>query len=183
MAKLMDVEAAPEEIAPEDFRSVLGHFCSGVTVVTAAEGGQLAGLTCQSFFSLSLSPPLVAFSPARSSRSYPIIRKSQAFCINVLSDGQQDLCERFARTGADKWRDVAWRPAPSGSPVLDGVLAWIDCRIEAEYETGDHFLTVGRVLALKAARARPLLYFKGAFANLHPEADDAEPALKSANQA
>jgi flavin reductase (DIM6/NTAB) family NADH-FMN oxidoreductase RutF len=138
-------------------------------------------MTCQSFFSLSLDPPLVAFSPSRTSRSYPVIRRARAFCINVLTEDQRELCDRFAQRGADKWRHVPWTPAPSGSPVLEGVLAWIDCRLEAEYETGDHFLTVGRVMALEAAHARPLLYFRGTFANLHPEAD-ADAGLKRAGR-
>jgi flavin reductase (DIM6/NTAB) family NADH-FMN oxidoreductase RutF len=182
MAELVEMDGGWEEVRPDDFRNVLGHFCSGVTVVTASAAGDLAGMTCQSFFSLSLRPPLVAFSPARTSRSYPVIRRAQSFCINVLTEDQKDLCHRFARTGADKWRDVAWTPTPSGNPILDGVLAWIDCRVEAEYETGDHFLTVGRVTALKAAQARPLLYFKGAFANLHPGEQIPEAALKRAGQ-
>lgn len=166
MTGLVRHTQAAQDVAPADFRSVLGHFCSGVTIVTAASGGELAGLTCQSFFSLSLDPPLVAFSPSRISRSYPLIRQAGAFCINVLSEQQQDLCAAFARTG-DRWRDVDWTPGPTGSPVLPEVLAWIDCRVEAEYETGDHFLTIGRVVALEAREAgRPLLYFKGAFADL-----------------
>ena len=118
--------------------------------------------------------------PARSSRSYPVIRRAGAFCINVLTEDQRELCDRFARRGADKWRRTPWTPAPSGSPVLEGVLAWIDCRLEAEYETGDHFLIVGRVMALEAAHARPLLYFRGGFANLHPEDGRGETAPKRA---
>jgi flavin reductase (DIM6/NTAB) family NADH-FMN oxidoreductase RutF len=155
-----------EGIATADFRAVLGHFCTGVTVVTAVIDGQTAGFTCQSFFSLSLDPPLVAFSPAKSSRSYRRIKRAKAFCVNILAEDQQDLCAAFARSGTDKWKDVAWRPAPSGSPILEGVLAWIDCVHEVEHEAGDHFLTIGRVTALEARYTRPLLYFRGAFANL-----------------
>ena len=152
-----------EPIAHDDFRRILGHFCSGVTVVTAARGEERFGMTCQSFFSLSLDPPLVAFSPAKSSGSYPLIRETGAFCINVLSDAQKTLCSGFARSGIDKWAGISSTPGVTGSPILDGVLAWIDCTHEAEHDAGDHWIVVGRVRALEANDHRPLLFFKGAF--------------------
>lgn len=158
-------------MSPLDFRSTLGHFCSGIVVVSALNDGVPVGMTCQSFFSLSLDPPLIAFSPAKSSKSYPLIRSSGAFCINILEEAQQALCANFARSGTDKWQQVAWKPGPTGSPVLEGVLAWIDCHLEAEYEAGDHYLVVGRVVGLNSTadnRARPLLYFKGAYSSLQP---------------
>ncbi|MBA2934795.1 flavin reductase family protein [Sphingomonas sp. CGMCC 1.13654] len=156
----------PEAFGAEDFRRTLGHFASGVTIVTAASGAERFGMTCQSFFSLSLDPPLVAFSPAKSSRSYPAIREAGSFCINVLSAAQQDLSLGFARSGADKWADVAWRPGVTGSPILEGVLAWIDCTLEAEHDTGDHWLVIGRVRALEGSDHKPLLFFKGGFQQL-----------------
>ncbi|MEV6344346.1 flavin reductase family protein [Actinoplanes sp. NPDC051851] len=150
-----------------EFRRVLGGFCSGVTVVTAMADGVPVGMTCQSFFSLSLDPPLIAFSPSRSSTSYPRIRSSGSFCVNILEAGQEELCRQFARSGTDKWRDVPWRPGVTGSPVLDGVLASIDCALERDLETGDHYLTIGRVVALESTPdRRPLLFFNGAFERL-----------------
>ncbi|MFC0534092.1 flavin reductase family protein [Phytohabitans kaempferiae] len=156
------------EIPPAAYRQVLGHFCSGITVVTAIADGTPAGLTCQSFFSVSLDPPLVAFSSARTSKSYPAIQRAQSFCINILAQGQQALSTIFARSGPDKWRDVSWRPGRrTGSPILDGVLAWVECTTVAEHEAGDHFLTIGRVVSLEHTGAtEPLLYFRGAYGRL-----------------
>ncbi len=150
-----------------EFRRVLGGFASGVTVVTAVLDGEPVGMTCQSFFSLSLDPPLIAFSPARTSRTYPLIRRSGSFCVNILEAGQEELCRQFARSGTDKWRGVGWRPGVTGSPVLDGVLASIDCELERDLETGDHYLTIGRVVDLASTPGRrPLLFFNGAFERL-----------------
>lgn len=152
--------------SPAEFRRVLGHFCSGLTIVAGALDGAPYGFTCQSFFSLSLDPPLVAFAPSRISRSYPSIRRSGAFCINILADDQGELCRRFASSTTDKWSGVDWRPGATGSPIVDGVLAWIDCRLEVEHDGGDHYLTVGRVAAMAARDGQPLTYFKGGFARL-----------------
>jgi flavin reductase (DIM6/NTAB) family NADH-FMN oxidoreductase RutF len=158
--------ADDKAVDPSDFRAVLSHFCSGVTIVTALVDGEPAGFTCQSFFSLSLDPPLVAFSPAKTSDSYRRIRHSTAFCINILAENQQDLCARFGRSGPDKWREVSWRTSATGSPILEGVLAWIDCRHEVEHEAGDHYVTIGRVVGLEAGKGRPLLYYRSAYASL-----------------
>ena len=159
-----------EPLAPDEFRNVLGHFCSGITVVTAALDGQTFGMTCQSFFSVSLDPPLVAFAPSKTSRSYAEIRKAGAFCLNILSEDQQEMCGGFARSGVDKFAGVGWTEGPTGSPIIDGVLAWVDCTLEAEHEAGDHQLVVGRVVALKAYDHRPLLYFKGKYRRLELDA-------------
>ena len=110
-------------------RDVLGHFATGVVVVTArAPGGDPLGFTCQSFASLSLEPPLVSFAPARSSTTWPRIRDIGAFCVNVLSAEHRDLSVGFARSGlaVDKFAGVSWCPAPSGAPVLERVSAWVD---------------------------------------------------------
>jgi 3-hydroxy-9,10-secoandrosta-1,3,5(10)-triene-9,17-dione monooxygenase reductase component len=159
-----------------EYRRVLGGFCSGLTVITAVVDGVPAGMTCQSFFSLSLDPPLIAFSPSVRSASYPRIRRSGSFCVNILEAAQQPLCEQFSRSGTDKWRGVSWRPGTTGSPVLDGVLASVDCRLERELETGDHYLTIGRVVALEATPGRqPLLFFNGSYERL-----DGRPSGKAA---
>ena len=144
-------------------RHVVGHFCSGVTIVTAMDGASPVGLTCQSFVSLSLDPPLVGFSPSKASTSYPAIRRAAGFCINVLAEDQGTLCRDFGRSGPNKWLGVEWRHAPSGAPILEGALAWIDCTFEAEHEVGDHYFTVGRVKALDAEDRRPLVYFRSGF--------------------
>jgi flavin reductase (DIM6/NTAB) family NADH-FMN oxidoreductase RutF len=145
-------------------RDVLGHFASGVTVVTAMADGGPVGFTCQSFSSLSLDPPLVVFAPARSSRTWPRLREIGAFCVNVLAEDQQDVSRGFARSGVDRFAGVPWTPSPSGAPVLGGVVAWIDCTLWAEYDGGDHTLVAARVLDLGADSSRPpLVFHRGAY--------------------
>jgi 3-hydroxy-9,10-secoandrosta-1,3,5(10)-triene-9,17-dione monooxygenase reductase component len=148
----------------DSFRATLGHFASGVVVITGMASGRPAGFTCQSFFSLSLKPPLIAIAAGKSSRSWPSIATSEAFCANVLSADQEDLGRTFARSGHDKFADVAWSPALTGSPQIEGALAWIDCRIKETHDAGDHYLVVGSVVGLGNADGRwPLLYFRGQF--------------------
>jgi 3-hydroxy-9,10-secoandrosta-1,3,5(10)-triene-9,17-dione monooxygenase reductase component len=145
-------------------REVLGHFVSGIVVVTATGQDGPIGFTCQSFASLSLDPPLVTFAPARSSSTWPRIRDVGAFCVNVLAADHQELSGGFARSGVDKFAGVPWRPAPSGAPILDGVSAWIDCSLWNEYDGGDHTIAIGLVRDLGADPARsPLLYYRGRY--------------------
>ncbi|MEV0598859.1 flavin reductase family protein [Streptomyces sp. NPDC050315] len=158
--------ALADRISPTEFRRVLGHFCSGLTIVAGMSDGQPVGFTCQSFSSLSLDPPLVTFSVARTSTSWPRIRDTGAFCVSILTAAQEKACRAFAVSGADKFAGVAWTPGPAtGSPVIDGSLAWIDCGIEAVHPGGDHLIVVGRVRALQAAAAdaAPLLFYRAAF--------------------
>ena len=159
----------PQRIVdPLVMRDVLGHFASGVTVLTADTDDGPIGFTCQSFSSLSLDPPLVAFAPARTSRTWPRLRDIGRFCVNVLAEGQDDVSQNFARSGVDKFAGVPWTPSPHGSPVLDGVIAWIDGALEAEHDGGDHTIVVARVLDLGAAAdRRPLLFHRGAYGLLH----------------
>jgi 3-hydroxy-9,10-secoandrosta-1,3,5(10)-triene-9,17-dione monooxygenase reductase component len=161
-----------------DFRHVLGHFCSGVTVVTGLcsgpRGPEPAGFTCQSFVSLSLDPPLVAVAVGHSSTTWPRIRRTGAFAVNILTARQERLGRAFAVRGADKFAGVGWRPAQdTGSPLLDGVLAWLDCTIEAVHPGGDHSVVVGRVRALEAGDpgAEPLLFYRAAFHRPSSEAE------------
>ncbi|MGW2637459.1 flavin reductase family protein [Streptomyces sp. NPDC001348] len=161
-----------DERAPVDqaeFRRVLGNFATGVTVVTAppADGDPApAGFACQSFSSLSLDPPLVAFMVGRTSTTWPRIARAGAFCVNVLAARQDTLCRGFAVSGADKFAGVEYDAAPvSGSPRLAGTLAWIDCTVHAVHTGGDHLIVVGRVDALGAGDgdAAPLLFHRGRF--------------------
>ena len=152
------------DVTPQALRAVLGTFCSGVVVVTAT-GEQPLGFTCQSFASLSLDPPLISFSPARASSTWPQIRGLGRFCINVLAHDQAGLSERFARSGIDRFAGVGWSPSPSGAPVLDGVSAWIDCELVHEYDGGDHTIVVGSVRALRSDPERhPLIFYRGRYA-------------------
>lgn len=156
-------------IDPRRFRDTLGNFATGVVVVTGCNDGVPAGFAAQSFTSLSLSPPLVAVCPARTSSSWPRVRAAGAFCINVLGADQKHLCDRFARSGEGKFTDVAWQAAATGSPVLAGVVAWIDCRLDAEHEAGDHTIAVGRVVDIGVAVGNgeppraPLLFYRGGY--------------------
>lgn len=155
-------------VNPAAMRDVLGHFASGLVVVTArADDDALLGFTCQSFASLSLDPPLVSFAPARTSSTWPRIREVGQFCVNVLAVDHRELSAGFARSGGgsvDKFAGVDWCPAPSGAPVLEGVSAWIDCTLWAEHDGGDHTIVVGRVRDLGADPSRPpLLYYRGGY--------------------
>lgn len=152
-------------VAPDEFRRVLGHFASGVTVITARDADGPTGFACQSFASLSLDPPLVSFMVARTSTTWPRIARAGTFCVNVLGAEQGALCRGFAASGADKFAGVAYEDAPAtGSPLLDSVPAWIDCRIHAVHTGGDHLIVVGRVEALGATEeGDPLLFHRGAF--------------------
>ncbi|MET9606294.1 flavin reductase family protein [Streptomyces sp. NPDC006512] len=164
-------ERAP--VSPAEFRAVLGRFASGVTVITAppGEGGDgPAGFACQSFASLSLDPPLVTFMVARTSTTWPRIARAGVFCVNILGAEQGGLCRAFAVSGADKFAGVAHRPAPvTGSPQIDDVPAWIDCRIHAVHTGGDHLIVVGRVAAMGAdGEGDPLLFHQGRFGRFTP---------------
>ncbi|NOX49758.1 MAG: flavin reductase family protein [Gammaproteobacteria bacterium] len=148
------------------FRHVMGNFCTGVVVATGSVDGQPAGFAAQSFVSLSLDPPLVALCPAVSSTSWPKLRKSGAFCINILAADQKAVCDAMAQSGGDKFAQFGWRFGESGSPILDGVLAYIDCHIEAEHDAGDHTIAVGRVCDFKVLDSdggSPLLFYRGSY--------------------
>lgn len=168
---------AEVEVDPARFRAVLGHFCTGVTVVTGHGPDGPVGFACQSFAALSLDPPLVLFCPGKTSRAWPVIAESGQFAVNVLADDQRDLSTVFGSRGVDKFASVDWRPGPSGAPLLDGVLTWIDCALEAVHDAGDHYIAVGRVRGLgDTSPERPLLFYRGRYAATAPERGEAVPA-------
>lgn len=151
------------------FRDVLGRYCSGVTVVTSVADGEPLGLTCQSFASVSLDPPLVAFMPGRTSRAWPRIRATGHFCVNFLTTDQVGISNTMASRGVDKFDGVAWSHSKTGSAVLDGVLGYVDCTIQAVHEAGDHYIVVGLVQDMDftadadGTSPDPLLYYQGAY--------------------
>lgn len=156
-------------IEPLCFREALGHYASGITVISSLVDGELIGFTCQSFYSVSMNPPLVSFSVMASSASYPKIRQAGRFVVNILSDEQVEISNQFARRGADKWREVEWHASPLGNPIIVGSLYWLDCEIFAEHAAGDHLIVIGQVKALsrqEAAATQPLLYFKGEYRHI-----------------
>jgi flavin reductase (DIM6/NTAB) family NADH-FMN oxidoreductase RutF len=150
------------------FREVMGHFATGVTIITAMEDEGPVGFTCQAFASLSLEPPLVALAPGKNSTSWPRIAKAGSFCVNVLAEDQEALCRDFAVSGGDKFAGVGWRIGRNGAPLLDGALAWMECRLEAAHDAGDHELVIGRVEDMGVTRGRPLLYYRGGFGRFEP---------------
>jgi 3-hydroxy-9,10-secoandrosta-1,3,5(10)-triene-9,17-dione monooxygenase reductase component len=153
-----------DQVRADLFRDVLGHFATGVTIVTALEAGEPAGFTCQAFLSLSLEHRLVALAPSKGSTSWPRIARAGRFCVNVLASNQAELCRVFAVSGADKFRGVSWDLTGNGSVRLAGALAWVDCEIELVHEAGDHELIVGRVVDLaKHPERNPLLFYRGGF--------------------
>jgi flavin reductase (DIM6/NTAB) family NADH-FMN oxidoreductase RutF/DNA-binding IclR family transcriptional regulator len=147
------------------FRKVLGHFPTGVAVITGIDtDGGPAGMAIGSFTSVSLDPPLVAFMPDKGSSSWPRFRDSGHFCVNILGSDQESVCRTFAVSGGDKFAELSWHPAGSGSPILDGVLAWIDCDIEVVHEAGDHYIVIGAVRDLDvSSTTMPLVFFQGGY--------------------
>jgi flavin reductase (DIM6/NTAB) family NADH-FMN oxidoreductase RutF len=158
------VHRIEDDVTPQAMRSVLGTFTTGVVVVTALADEPI-GFTCQTFASLSLEPPLISFSPARTSTTWPRIRERRRFCINVLAHDQSELSERFAQPGIERFAGVAWSLSPLGSPLIADVSAWVDCELVAEYDGGDHTIVVGAVRGLGSnPRRHPLIFYRGHYA-------------------
>jgi len=155
------------QAAARRYRDVLGTFASGITVVTTTSNGDPVGMTCQSFSSVSLEPPLVMFVPAKTSRAWPLIQRSGRFAVNVLAADQEHVSAQMASKGADKFAGIDWHPAAvTGSPVIAGTLAHLDCTIHAVHEAGDHYVVIGRVQHLETSSddvQEPLLYFRGRY--------------------
>jgi 3-hydroxy-9,10-secoandrosta-1,3,5(10)-triene-9,17-dione monooxygenase reductase component len=145
------------------FRQVLGHFATGVTVVTSTDEVGPVGFTCQAFSSLSLDPPLVFLAPGRTSESWPRIESSGVFCVNILTEDQEDLCRVFSTKGSHKFEGVGWRSGVLGVPILADVLAWVECRLEVTHDGGDHLMAVGRAEHMGVSHGLPLLFYRGGF--------------------
>ena len=147
------------------FRTAMGNFCTGVVIATGMAEGSPAGFAAQSFVSLSLDPPLVALCPGKSSSSWPKLRDSGSFCINILAADQKAVCDAMARSGGDKFAEVNWRGGVTGSPILEGIIGYVDCVLEAEHDAGDHTIAVGRVQDFEILEAKkgPLLFFRGGY--------------------
>jgi 3-hydroxy-9,10-secoandrosta-1,3,5(10)-triene-9,17-dione monooxygenase reductase component len=181
MTAAPDLPRPEFEPEPRRFRQVLGHFCTGVTVITTRDEDGPAGFACQSFAAVSLEPPLVLFCPSRASVTWPRIERTGHFCANVLAADQRDLARVFAvsgATGTDKFAGVRWSPSPAGAPVLEGVLTWVGCTVEAVHEAGDHRVVLGRVRALGDCRpGKPLLFYRGRYAATAARPADGPPEI------
>jgi 3-hydroxy-9,10-secoandrosta-1,3,5(10)-triene-9,17-dione monooxygenase reductase component len=169
--------ASADRVNQDRFRQVLSEFCSGIVVVTAMTRSYPVGLTCQSFSSLSLDPPLVMFAVARTSRSWPRIRRAGRFGVNILGDDQEEISRTFALSGVDKFAGLDWRAGVTGAPLITGALAHIECALASVHGGGDHVIAVGRVVALRenGADEHPLLYYRGEYRSLRKESLGHEP--------
>jgi len=151
-------------IEPRAYRDTLARYPTGVTIVTAlGDDGWPIGMTIGTFTSVSLEPPLVGFLPAKSSGAWSQIAATGSFCVNVLRHDQHDLCGRFGGRHLERFEGVDWRAAPAtGSPLLPGVLAWVDCSIHDVADAGDHWFVMGRVLDFDSDSGLPMVFFGGA---------------------
>lgn len=150
-----------------ELRRVMGHFATGVTVVTTHDGnGRCYGLTANAVCSLSLAPPLVVVCVDKSAESHPAFERSRVFAVNILTEAQRDLSQRFAASGGEKFTGLAYREGATGSPILEGALAYVECRVVAAHEGGDHTIYVGEVEGGHATDGQPLLFFRGRYHHL-----------------
>jgi 3-hydroxy-9,10-secoandrosta-1,3,5(10)-triene-9,17-dione monooxygenase reductase component len=156
---------------PLQFRQVLSHLPTGVTVVTAHGAAGPTGMAANSVTSVSLDPPLILFCPARTSATWPEIRDSGAFCVNVMASHHEALTRRFSLKGLDRFEGVSWDERSTG-PALSDAVAWIDCRIINEIATGDHTVVIGAVIAMEARpEVEPLIVFRGSYGSFRPGAE------------
>ncbi len=170
MSEISNGEKRTAMSDPLMFRNVLGHFPTGVVLITGvADDGEPVGMIVGSFTSVSLDPPLVAFLPTVASQTFKRLRTAKSFCVNVLAADQEDVCRRFAGRAANKFDGVSWQPSPLGAPVLDGVVAYIDCTFESISDAGDHFIVLGAVEELQVCSpVAPLLFFQGGYGRFAP---------------
>lgn len=149
---------------PGELRRALGTFATGVTVVTTIDGdGAPRGFTANSFTSVSLDPPLILVCVAKSAASAPVFRSAQSYAINILSEDQKPVSATFASRTTDRFASVEWSARATGSPVLDGVVAWLDCRMHRVIDAGDHDILIGRVLDYDYTASSPLGFCRGAY--------------------
>jgi 4-hydroxyphenylacetate 3-hydroxylase, reductase component len=154
-------------LEPQELRRVMGHFATGVTVITTKDkDGNPNGLTANAFMSLSLNPPLVVISVDKSATCYGCFELQNGFTVNFLSEDQEEIPRRFATKGADKFADLKWRAGTNGAAIIDGVLGYVECKITECHEGGDHSIVVGEIVDVSASGERPLLFFKGKYQRL-----------------
>ena len=167
----MEINAMPAEAIehgdpaadPRAFRRALGQFATGVTVIATQADGKPVGVTANSFSSLSLDPPLVLWSIARTSRSFATFSGAAHFCVSILAADQIDVSQKLSGASEDKFADVSWRPGTGGAPVIDGAAATLECSTETIYEGGDHIILIGRVVRYARYPGDVLLYAQGQY--------------------
>lgn len=159
------MENSENRIDPAQFRHVLGHYPTGVTVVTGIDAsGEILAMVVGTFTSVSLEPPLVSFLPMKNSRTFAALAECDTVCINVLTAAQEKSGRMIASRRSDKLDGIEWRMSPHGSPILEGSLAWLDVRITDTIEAGDHWIALCSVLDLGVEQASPpLIFFQGGY--------------------
>lgn len=151
----------------QELRRVMGMFATGVTVITTREeSGKPYGLTANAVTSVSLTPPLLLICVDRAAESYPQFFDSKIFVLNILAESQEDLSLRFATSGGDKFTGIRYRLGRLGTPILEGTLGHVECRIVETHEAGDHVIHLGEVEHAESADGRPLIFFRGRYRRL-----------------
>jgi len=159
-------------LEPQRLRQAFGKFATGVTIVTAADAqGSAVGVTANSFSSLSLDPPLLLWSIARSSSNYAVFRQAGHFAVHILDHAQAALSRRFSATGVNRFEGVPVESGPGGCPLLRDYHVRFECSVSERHEGGDHLIVVGRILNVEHQRGNPLLFYGGRFARLHDAAE------------
>jgi flavin-dependent trigonelline monooxygenase, reductase component len=156
-------------IDKSELRRVMGHFATGVTVITTRdENGRPFGLTANAVTSVSLTPPLILVCVDKTADTYPYFERSKVFTVNILSDTQEGVSRRFATTGIEKFEGIGYHRTETGCAVLDDAVGHIDCRIVDSYDAGDHTIYMGEVLSADANDVPPLLFYRGGYRKLAP---------------
>lgn len=158
-------------VEPESFRRALRRFATGVTVVTVDHDGELHGMTASSFASVSLDPPLILVCLDETSRTRALILEKGTFAVNILADDQEGLSRSFSRRGTKPFDELSHHAGSTGDPLLDGAIAWLECRLEQMVGAGDHDIFVGEVLACGDRDGTPLLYYDQAYRSLTAHAE------------
>ncbi|HZP45392.1 MAG TPA: flavin reductase family protein [Candidatus Binataceae bacterium] len=154
-------------IERNELRRVMGHFATGVTVITTvSKSGTPYGLTANAFTSVSLEPPLLLIAVDKKAESYPFFNESKVFTVNILSDEQESLSRKFAVSGGDKFQGVAYRMGANGAPILEGALAYLECKLFAAYDGGDHTLFLGEIEQAETRELKPLLFYRGGYRSI-----------------
>ncbi|BBZ36817.1 flavin reductase family protein [Mycolicibacterium confluentis] len=159
-----------EQDLSAEYRTVMGHFPTGVVVVSGISGGAPVGLTVQSFMALSLQPRMILLSVDRGSTSWPLIAAGGKLAVNVMAQGQEGVAMTFAKSGTDKFAEISWAAGPeTGSPLIEGCQAWIEAEVAQTYDGGDHVIVTAHVLAMRTASdddSQPLVFFRSKFRQL-----------------
>ncbi|OZD86897.1 flavin reductase [Rhodococcus sp. 05-2256-B2] len=156
------IHTAPA-LTADRLRTVLGHFATGVTIVTAHGGDGPIGMAANSFTSVSLDPPLILLCPGRSSSTWPAIRDAGRFCINIMGRENAAVTKRFSQKGLDRFADIGWIDRPTG-PALESAMAWVECAVRDEHDAGDHTIVVADVLDVGVSEVvDPLVFFRGKY--------------------